>query len=1060
MDTVIFYKKQSFMYIKKGELSMRLRKRIISTVLAACMAVTILPAGMPVKVSAAEETGETKIPEETEPGIVMPEFQEMPQILENGTVPEWTGEEVAESGNVNEGIGLLADEEINKNRISRKYIPTGETSFSFALYVLEEAVNEEDGYIVYLFDKDDKIAAKSVKPEKADYNNKFYFENIYRTRELEAGEVLYIGYSNSNGVINKLKDITVTVTDQPYIINTYSGNRDFIENSYGYYYYAYGGGLYPGSDGASVLTISGYNIDFSKLGLKLRDSSTNEIVAESESYVECERTKAYYCIRWNDGIEQYDKNYVIEYSYSDNAKSVVHEEAAGSYHNYVKDKSIIWNPKGDTIECYNKEIPAGTAVSYEIKDDEYGSQADICASGSSIIVSDSHSIIIDLKGRLLSYSSHHRFKLTIEYEEEGQEKSWEEEFYNYNNYYNGDDITWIGVNGFYTTDDNEIEISAFVYPDEVMENESKFTDTFKVNIYKYYNNDDIVGEVELKLKKEGSRILYSGTYKGNLELGAYGFSFSPDGEHILRYCFHIYDKDKLYLFNQSNNIASGEIILQFGTYKMAEWYFKNPDNLNKIKIKILDIEGKEIGTYKYSDGDFIIGDISAGYTYVGINFIESIKQELKDLYYCDIYFYYNDGNGNDTTPEYLGTWRDNGTGQVEYEKFYEYTNMGKYIKGETNNWLQMGNYRKGNIYYGIHNYYTIKGFNTINGNNSAFPAKLTITDWYSLKPIKEITINEPLHVFTESELEGLSSDKIYNFFLKGADGTADSFSGYIFAGEVADDGDNKPDSPTPSPTPAPGKPSGGSIGSYIPSINNDNSTVAQPTATPEVSATPAPTVEPTNAPTAVPTIQPTAIPEPTNAPVQTAPPVDVQEPDNQITGNYTPEPEKKTKLELKKKKITLKKGQKAKIKITSKLNTSVTYKSLKPSVATVSKKGVITAKKAGKAVITVKANGQVKKVEVTVKQVKKVEEKAVKNSSVKLGKDFKIAKASVTLKKGGKLTIKKASGLSGKVTFRSLDKKIASVSVNGVVKAKKKGKTAILIKNGKKTIKLKIVVKR
>lgn len=64
------------------------------------------------------------------------------------------------------------------------------------------------------------------------------------------------------------------------------------------------------------------------------------------------------------------------------------------------------------------------------------------------------------------------------------------------------------------------------------------------------------------------------------------------------------------------------------------------------------------------------------------------------------------------------------------------------------------------------------------------------------------------------------------------------------------------------------------------------------------------------------------------------------------------------------------------------------------------------------------------------------------------------------LKKGNKLTIQAASSISGKVTYRSLNKKIASVSVKGVLKAKKKGKTAIVIKAGKKTTKLKVTVQR
>ena len=45
------------------------------------------------------------------------------------------------------------------------------------------------------------------------------------------------------------------------------------------------------------------------------------------------------------------------------------------------------------------------------------------------------------------------------------------------------------------------------------------------------------------------------------------------------------------------------------------------------------------------------------------------------------------------------------------------------------------------------------------------------------------------------------------------------------------------------------------------------------------------------------------------------------------------------KLVIKKTKITMKAGQKSNIKITSQLNTKVTYKSLNPSVAVVSKKG-------------------------------------------------------------------------------------------------------------------------
>ncbi len=110
-----------------------------------------------------------------------------------------------------------------------------------------------------------------------------------------------------------------------------------------------------------------------------------------------------------------------------------------------------------------------------------------------------------------------------------------------------------------------------------------------------------------------------------------------------------------------------------------------------------------------------------------------------------------------------------------------------------------------------------------------------------------------------------------------------------------------------------------------------------------------------------------------------------------------------------------------------------------------------------RAVITVKANGKKCKVTIIVR-------KAAKNTNssalVKLNKALKLSKTNVSIKKGNKFTIEKASGIKGKVKFSSANKKIASVSVNGVVKAKKKGKTTILIKTAKKTIKLKVTVKR
>lgn len=109
----------------------------------------------------------------------------------------------------------------------------------------------------------------------------------------------------------------------------------------------------------------------------------------------------------------------------------------------------------------------------------------------------------------------------------------------------------------------------------------------------------------------------------------------------------------------------------------------------------------------------------------------------------------------------------------------------------------------------------------------------------------------------------------------------------------------------------------------------------------------------------------------------------------------------------------------------------------------VSKTGVITAKKAGTAVVTVTAEGVSKTCRVTVKKP-----------------SFKLAKAALTLKKNKTAAIKvKAMTPKGTVKYKSADKKIASVTASGIVKGKKKGKTCISVSCNGVTKKVKVTVK-
>ena len=163
---------------------------------------------------------------------------------------------------------------------------------------------------------------------------------------------------------------------------------------------------------------------------------------------------------------------------------------------------------------------------------------------------------------------------------------------------------------------------------------------------------------------------------------------------------------------------------------------------------------------------------------------------------------------------------------------------------------------------------------------------------------------------------------------------------------------------------------------------------------------------------------------------------------------------KTTKITTSTKSLTLAKGATYK-KLASSITVTpvtskekVTYSSSNKKVATVSSKGVIKAKKAGTAKITVKSGK--KKVVVTVKVtgVKTTNLSGVPAAkNVSKGKSFKI-KAIATPK-----------NTDEKITFKSSNKKVATVTSKGVVKGLKKGTATITVQSGSKKMTCKVTVK-
>ena len=157
-------------------------------------------------------------------------------------------------------------------------------------------------------------------------------------------------------------------------------------------------------------------------------------------------------------------------------------------------------------------------------------------------------------------------------------------------------------------------------------------------------------------------------------------------------------------------------------------------------------------------------------------------------------------------------------------------------------------------------------------------------------------------------------------------------------------------------------------------------------------------------------------------------------------------------ITLSQKKATLgvkeKLALKAAIKPSNATDRKVKWTTSKSSVATVTSKGVVTAKKKGTAKITATADGKKAVCTIIVKAAPKKISLNARKATVKRGKTYQIR---VKLPK---------NTASYKVTYSTSNKKVATVSSAGKVKGLKKGTAMITVKTfNKKRATIKIMVK-
>ena len=137
--------------------------------------------------------------------------------------------------------------------------------------------------------------------------------------------------------------------------------------------------------------------------------------------------------------------------------------------------------------------------------------------------------------------------------------------------------------------------------------------------------------------------------------------------------------------------------------------------------------------------------------------------------------------------------------------------------------------------------------------------------------------------------------------------------------------------------------------------------------------------------------------------------------------------------QISKKKATISIGKTMTLKISKAGKSKITWKSSKPKIASVSKKGQVKGLKAGKAVISAKVGKKTLKCTVTVKAIRI--------------KKITLNKKSCTMTQGEKFTLKASfspkDASNRSLTWKSSNKKVATVDSKGVVKAVSPGKATI-----------------
>ena len=127
-------------------------------------------------------------------------------------------------------------------------------------------------------------------------------------------------------------------------------------------------------------------------------------------------------------------------------------------------------------------------------------------------------------------------------------------------------------------------------------------------------------------------------------------------------------------------------------------------------------------------------------------------------------------------------------------------------------------------------------------------------------------------------------------------------------------------------------------------------------------------------------------------------------------------------------------------------DSTVTYNSSNPEIATVSSTGEVKGIAPGQVDILVKAGTITKKASIIVK---------IPTTAIQLNSDYQVMKQNATFQL--KATVQPA-GAAEHLTYKSTNEKVATVSATGLIKAKACGNAAIIVTNGDMHVSVSVIV--